>query len=156
VNRRRIYTRGVGEFCIVRRGLHGVEEIFTSDDVGALGFVPIDQVGEKNALRLSTQEQAAHVRAIAQEEKPSLLAEVARVVTIFPDATPCPCRLGEDVVVRWLGAMVLLFPRTWRARGWLCRELRPEHWIDGGVPVDFRFAQDIIDGLRASGLGVAS
>lgn len=62
-----------------------------------------------------------------------------------------------DVEVRDEGSIVLLTPISDAGRGWVDENLELEswQWYAGGVAIDHRYADDIIEGMVGDGLLVA-
>jgi hypothetical protein len=71
-------------------------------------------------------------------------------------------RLGKlpappDFILQNEGTIFILIPQTTRASAWLDAHIPAEaQWFGTGVVVEHRYIADIVDGIRAAGLTVAS
>lgn len=62
-----------------------------------------------------------------------------------------------DIFIRDEGTIIVLSPATKRGQAWMDDNIQAEswQWMGGGLCVDHRMAQDIIDGMTIGGLGLA-
>jgi hypothetical protein len=66
--------------------------------------------------------------------------------------------LGTDARADATGSMVVITPLSAQAREWITdnTESEPWQWYAGGLCVDHRYAQDIVLGMRDTGLSVST
>lgn len=62
-----------------------------------------------------------------------------------------------DIFIRDEGTIIVLSPATKRGEAWVDSNIQAEpwQWLGGGLCVDHRMAQDIIDGMTTDGLALA-